>query len=130
MILALRTDKPLAELSLLDDEKEIARHEWEAHRQLAATVVGKIQTFLYDNNTSTDKLKGIIVFTGSGSFTGLRIGATVANAIAYSHNIAVVAGEGESWIESGLEKLKTTKSGKYVIPTYDREPNIAKPKGA
>jgi tRNA threonylcarbamoyladenosine biosynthesis protein TsaB len=128
MILAIRTDKPIAEIILLDDEKEIARHEWEAHRALATTLVEKIQTFLSDNNTSTDELRGIIVFSGSGSFTGLRIGATVANALAYSQNIPVVAGEGDDWLAQGLQKLSAAEVGKYVIPTYDREPNITKPK--
>lgn len=128
MILALRTDKPLAELVLLGGSKEVARYEWEAHRTLAATLVGKIQTFLADNNSATDKLSGIIVFSGSGSFTGLRIGATVANALAYSHNIPVVAGEGDAWLDEGIQKFAQANTGKYVVPTYDREPNITKPK--
>lgn len=129
MILALRTDKPLAELVLLEDGKEITRYEWEAHRTLAATLVGKIQTFLVENNSATENLSGIIVFSGSGSFTGLRIGATVANALAYSHNIPVVAGKDDDWLAQGIDNLSTANPGEYVIPTYDREPNITKPKG-
>ena len=128
MILALRTDKPLAELILVEEGKEIARYEWEAHRTLAATLVSKIQAFLAENNASTQKLSGIIVFSGSGSFTGLRIGATVANALAYSHKIPVAAGEGENWLAMGTQKLAQANTGKYVIQTYDREPNITKPK--
>ncbi len=130
MILALRTDKPLAELILVQHEKEIARYEWEAHRTLAATLVGKIQKFLEENNTTTEKIVGIIVFSGSGSFTGLRIGATVANALAYSHTIPVVAAGGDDWLNAGAQKLSQTKPGEYVIPTYDREPNITKPKNS
>jgi tRNA threonylcarbamoyladenosine biosynthesis protein TsaB len=128
MILALRTDKPLAELILLEGGKEVERYEWEAHRTLATTLVGKIQTFLAENNTVAEKLSGIIVFSGSGSFTGLRIGATVANALAYSHAVPVVAAEGDDWLVVGTQKLSQAKSGEYVIPTYDREPNITKPK--
>lgn len=128
MILAMRTDKPLAELVLLDGGKEVARYEWEAHRQLAATLVRSIQVFLEKNGTTVKKLSGIVVFSGSGSFTGLRIGATVANAIAYSHNLPVVASEGDKWLSEGVRKFSQAKPGKYVIPTYDREPNITKPK--
>jgi tRNA A37 threonylcarbamoyladenosine modification protein TsaB len=129
MILAIRTDKPVAELVLLDEAGNTqVNYSWEAHRALATTLVGKIDEFLEDNSVGTQALTGIIVFSGSGSFTGLRIGATVANALAYSHGISVVAGEGENWLIGGAVKLKLVKPGNYVVPAYDREPNITKPK--
>ncbi len=129
MILALRTDKPEAELYLLDsDGKKIAKHVWEAHRQLAATLVETIQSFLKQNRLEAASLTGIVVFTGAGSFTGLRIGTTVANVLAYAHSLPIVAGEGDGWVTEGLTKLPTSKSGTYVAPKYDKEPNITKPK--
>lgn len=39
--------------------------------------------------TGFGKLKGIEVETGPGSFTGLRVGVSVANALAYSLGIPV-----------------------------------------
>lgn len=129
MILALRTDKPQAELHLLDAAgTEITVHTWQAHRELAVTLVSTIHKFLEQQHTSTKELTGLIVFSGAGSFTGLRIGATVANALAYANEIPITAGVGEDWITDGLAKLKSTKPEEYVIPTYDREPNITKPK--
>lgn len=129
MILALRTDKPEAELHLLDAAgKEVAVRTWLAHRELAATLVQTIQSFLAEQQTNTRELTGLIVFSGAGSFTGLRIGATVANAMAYAHTLPIASGEGADWIADGFEKLKLAKSGDYVVPTYDREPNITKPK--
>ena len=35
LILAIRTEKPEAEIGLFDDEKKLAYETWEAHRQLA-----------------------------------------------------------------------------------------------
>ncbi|MBI3103933.1 tRNA (adenosine(37)-N6)-threonylcarbamoyltransferase complex dimerization subunit type 1 TsaB [Candidatus Daviesbacteria bacterium] len=40
-------------------------------------------------NCNLKTLKGIEVETGPGSFTGLRVGVSVANALAYSLNIPV-----------------------------------------
>ncbi|MEI7818695.1 MAG: hypothetical protein WCI47_01105 [bacterium] len=129
MILGLRTDQPTAKLLLLDKNgNQQADFEWQAHRELAATLLDTIHAFLDNQKISTKDLTGIIVFTGAGSFTGLRIGATVANALAYSHSLPVVAGEGEDWVHDGFGKLHQAKIGDYVIPTYDREPNITKPK--
>lgn len=129
MILAIRTDKPEAELYLvLPDGKEIAKHVWEAHRQLAATLVETIRSFLKKNGIKSSELAGIIIFTGVGSFTGLRIGTTVANALAYAHSLPITAGEGGDWIAEGLTKLTASTSGAYVVPKYDKEPNITKSK--
>lgn len=129
MILAIRTDKPEAELYLLNESGEkIAEYSWEAHRTLAATLVEKIGEFLEAHKTSSKKLTGLVVFTGAGSFTGLRIGTTVANALAYANDVPIAAGVGDGWIEDGVNKLQSAKKGEYVIPTYDREPNITKPK--
>lgn len=128
MILAVRTDKPEAELHLLTNKGKVhASYEWEAHRTLAATLLTNIHQFLSREGIKARDLEGLIVFTGSGSFTGLRIGATVMNALAYSHGLPIVTGAGENWQSDGLVKVRVAKPGSYVIPSYDREPNITKP---
>lgn len=128
MILAGRTDQPQAELHLLTNTGKVhASYTWVAHRELAASLLTTIHQFLSQQGIQAKSLEGLIIFTGSGSFTGLRIGATVFNALAYSHGLPIATGEGENWLEDGVLKLRTTKPGKYVIPKYDREPNVTKP---
>lgn len=130
MILAIRTDKPETELHLLKDDKEIDSYIWEAHRELADTLLNKINDLLIKNKISLSGIKGLIIFTGSGSFTGLRIGTTVANSLSYGLNIPISSAEGEDWINQGLENLKNSKVGEFVIPKYSGEPNITKPKSS
>jgi tRNA threonylcarbamoyladenosine biosynthesis protein TsaB len=130
MILALRTDKPEAELYLYDNDNLLAKETWKAHRELADTLLSKIREILENNNLKNENVTGIIMHTGEGSFTGLRIGTTVANAMAYSLNIPIVSAEGEDWINNGIESLKTARVGELVVPKYNAEPNITKPKGS
>jgi tRNA threonylcarbamoyladenosine biosynthesis protein TsaB len=130
MILALRTDKPEAELYLLENSEVVSGMKWEAHRELADTLLTKINELLKSKNITQEGIKGIIMHTGEGSFTGLRIGTTVANAMAYSLNIPIVAAKGKDWIKSGSEAIKTAKVGGLVVPEYNAEPNITKPKGS
>jgi hypothetical protein len=130
MILAIRTDKPEAELRLLKDDKEIGSYIWEAHRELADTLLNKINDLLIKNKIGLSGIKGLIIFTGSGSFTGLRIGTTVANSLSYGLYIPISSAEGEDWIKQGLENLKNSKAGEFVIPKYSGEPNITKPKSS
>lgn len=128
MILAIRTDQPEAELYLLKNGKIIAEIKWPAHRELADTILEKIESLLITANAKQPSLEGIVVFTGEGSFTGLRIGTTVANAIAYSNNIPIVAASGADWLEDGVKNLKNAEPGKLVAPVYHSEPNITKSK--
>jgi tRNA A37 threonylcarbamoyladenosine modification protein TsaB len=128
MILALRSDKPEAELYLFDDDKKIAEIKWEAHRELADTLLGKIKEILVNNNITDNEITGIIMHTGEGSFTGLRIGTTVANAMSYSLSVPIVATEGDNWISEGLGKITSSKPGDLVVPKYNSEPNISQPK--
>ncbi len=125
MILAIRTDRPQAELYLLDAQANVsAQHIWQADRQLATTLLGEITQLITDQHLSFADLSGIIVFSGSGSFTGLRIGTTVANALAYSLGIPVAKTSGDAWLLESSSALAQAKLGQFVQPDYDRAPNI------
>jgi len=61
----------------------------------------KIETLLQTRGKSWADIQGLVCFQGPGSFTGLRIGLTVANALSYSYNLPVVAMQ----ILSGLKQV-------------------------
>ena len=128
MILAIRTDKAEAELYLLSGSETLDTYKWLAHRELADTLLLKIRDFISNNNVGLKDLEGLIIFTGEGSFTGLRIGTSTANSLAYGLGIAVAAGTGTDWIHGGLVNLQASKPGEYVIPRYNAEPNITEPR--
>lgn len=130
MILAIRSDKPEAELYLLDNNKVVKELKWPAHRELADTLLGNITKLAESAGIKLRSIDGIIIHTGEGSFTGLRIGTTVANALAYGLTIPIVAAESDSWIERGLKDLAQREVGEYVIPKYSSEPNITESKKA
>jgi tRNA threonylcarbamoyladenosine biosynthesis protein TsaB len=129
MILAIRTDKPESEIYLLNQEGvEQDKQVWLAHKELSVTILAKTEELIQRNNLNWQNLSGIVVFEGPGSFTGLRIGITVANTIAYANNIPIIACGGDNWILQGLEKLDSQPTDKYAIPEYGGEANITKPR--
>ena len=128
MILAIRTDQPTAELYLFDKKNKLDSYSWLAHRNLASEILEKIEYLLAKNNASIQSLTGIIIFTGQGSFTGLRIGTTVANTLAYSLTIPIVSAQGDTWLDEGIASVDSQKASVYVLPEYSSEPNITKPK--
>jgi tRNA threonylcarbamoyladenosine biosynthesis protein TsaB len=124
IILAIRTDKPDAEIGLYDGQTQLVYETWQAHRQLAETLHGKIETLLKDQQLKLEDISGIACFEGPGSFTGLRIGLTVANALAYSYQLPVVATQDPEWLEVGIERLLRGETDTQALPFYGADAHI------
>lgn len=131
VILAVKTDVAQAELHLMTlDGQKIDQYIWIAGRNLADEILPSMQELLERNDVNILDLAGVIVFTGEGSFTGLRIGTTVSNTLAYSLNIPVVEATGNDWLHDGVNILDNKSLGDYVIPKYSSEANITRPKNS
>lgn len=130
LILSLRTDKPDAELGIFEDTKQLNYVSWLAHRQLAETIHLKLKEVLESSGHDLGALGGIVIYEGPGSFTGLRIGHSVANALAYSLNLPIVGSSGEQWLESAISKLLEGQDQKIVLPKYGALPNVTLPREA
>lgn len=129
MILALRTDSMTAFLATLSPAGEIVKsNEWEAGRQLSVQLPAAIDEILAQSESSYSDLSGLIMYEGPGSFTGLRIGITIANTIAHEQKIPIVGTTGDAWIKDGIHKLESAKTGTIVMPVYGGEANITKPR--
>lgn len=129
MILAVNTAGETTELILLSTEgKRLAEKRWQAERQLSAQLLDAMKGLLAPLGADWSDLTGIVVMRGPGSFTGLRIGATVANAIAYARRIPIVGTLGGQWITTGLQRLQDGHNDTQVVPEYGAPPRITKPK--
>ena len=111
--------------------------------KFSQTLLSEINLSLRRNRVSFEDLKGIIVVQGPGSFTGLRVGISVANSLGHGLETPVVGVKKckvqsvkckikslklkisyKSILEKGLKKLKYAKLGKIVRPFYGEEPHV------
>jgi len=126
MILALKTNADPTKVYLLTPDSEVVREKkWNAERTLAKNLLNELSKLL---DGDFKQLTGLAVFQGPGSFTGLRIGITVANTIAYAEDLPIVGTQGDNWLVQGIKRLAQGENDKTVVPFYGGEANISKPK--
>lgn len=128
MILTIRTDKPEAELGLYDADKRLNYLQWQADRNLSADIHKKINELFKAKGISYRDLEGLVLYKGPGSFTGLRIGASVANTLAGELDIPIAGANGEDWVIKGISFLEADPMERLIIPEYGSEPKTTKPK--
>jgi tRNA threonylcarbamoyladenosine biosynthesis protein TsaB len=127
-ILIIRTDNPEAEIGIYRNNDSLTHYSWHAHRELAETIHVVLKQQLDQVKVTLNDLNGIIFFKGPGSFTGLRIGASVANTLADSLHIPIVGTTGSTWISEGIKRLRGGDNMTYVMPAYGSEPHITPPR--
>lgn len=118
IILTIRTDKPEAEVGVYEDTKQLAYETWAAHRELSITIHKKIQLLLASQHKSLPDIQGIVCFQGPGSFTGLRIGLTVANTLADALHVPIITRQDPRWLETGINDLLAGNDDHLALPEY------------
>jgi tRNA threonylcarbamoyladenosine biosynthesis protein TsaB len=115
-------------IALFGNDQEISYISWNAHRTLADEIFIKIEQLLNTANLSYDDIDGLVIYSGPGSFTGLRISHTVFNTLAYSLHIPIVGSDSHEWIQQGIKRLQKNENDKIAVPVYGGLANISKPK--
>lgn len=127
MILLIDTSNSMSRVIFLDGGWR-QDNEWLADRGLAKNFLKYLSDKLHDIGKTWSDISAIGVFEGPGSFTGLRIGMTVANTIADSQHIPIVGAHGSDWQDQAVSKIESGINEKLILPFYDRPANITTPK--
>lgn len=118
--LFISTFDELITIGLLKNGKLIEKKEKISNRNHSVYTVPMIEEILKNNNINTNYLNEIIVINGPGSFTGVRIGVTIAKTLAYTLDIPIKALTSlEAYAvstESKINKLVSISDlkGKYI----------------
>lgn len=100
-------------ISTIINDEIVSYYDEEIINGMSEHVLLKIEEQFNLNNLKASSIDAIFVSDGPGSFTGIRVGLTIAKVYAWSLNIKVIN-------ISSLEVLATTKSTKkYLVPLID-----------
>jgi len=123
LTLFIDTSCQATKIAIFANGKMLVAKEWNGKDDLSEILLIKIDALLNELKVVLKDLCQIAVNPGPGSYTGLRIGITVANFLAWSHNVPVIAAE----IKNN-RLIKKNNFKKFILPNYQKCPHITKPK--
>jgi hypothetical protein len=130
-ILSLDTTRELTKIALYSVQgKLIDRYEWPARFSQSEELLQKVDTLLHKNQLSKKDLRGIIINRGPCSYTGVRVGITTANLLAFSLNIPIlgIKDEKDDFERKVFDLITLNSFNEPVEPFYDRPPHITQSK--
>jgi tRNA threonylcarbamoyladenosine biosynthesis protein TsaB len=115
-LLAIDTSTEQAGIALFDGE-QLAEMSWPGGRQQTTTVLPAIETLLARLGIDMSSVGAIAVATGPGSFTGLRVGLSLAKGYAIAGNCNVIGVPtldvaAEPWREAGVGCIVLVPAGR------------------
>jgi len=106
---------------------------WVSYRNQSKELLPNIDRLLRSNKIKPEQLRQVAANLGPGSFTGLRIGISIANAFGYALNIPVAGksgliGTARERVEALLKLKPKSNKFKPALPQYGRPARITQPK--
>jgi tRNA threonylcarbamoyladenosine biosynthesis protein TsaB len=91
IVLGIETATQICGVALFKDGTLLAEYRMNIKNAHAKLLAGAIDKVCHDSKVALPDLSGIAVSIGPGSFTGLRIGLSIAKGIAFAHGLAITA---------------------------------------
>ncbi|MFC1615935.1 tRNA (adenosine(37)-N6)-threonylcarbamoyltransferase complex dimerization subunit type 1 TsaB [Patescibacteria group bacterium] len=107
MLLAINTANSRSAIAIFSTEYKLIDEEtWQSNNDEAEKLMPSIDRLLNDNDCNYDDIKEVVVVRGPGSFTGLRIGITVANMISFLNKTKLYALDTFEYLWQKMEEHK------------------------
>ena len=104
-------------VSIINSDEVIYNYQETILSDMSSKLLPIIDNGLKENNLKLENIDKIFVVNGPGSFTGIRVGVTVAKTIAWALKKDIIP-------LSSLELMATTTtSKKYIVPMIDARRN-------
>ena len=102
---------------------------YEAWQRQSEMMVTEVDNILKRNNIAKEELDAVVVGIGPGSYTGVRIGVTIAKTIAYALKIKIYAKSSLSLLKDKEKPticLFNARSGRSYFAAYEGNKTIVK----
>jgi tRNA threonylcarbamoyladenosine biosynthesis protein TsaB len=119
-ILHIETSTDVCSVALSDNTTLLASRESKEEKSHASKLTVFIEEVLKDSNCEITNLSAVAVSMGPGSYTGLRIGVSVAKGICYGAGIPLISVNTlEIIARMALEKMDRADLSQHICPMID-----------
>ncbi|MFJ7685032.1 tRNA (adenosine(37)-N6)-threonylcarbamoyltransferase complex dimerization subunit type 1 TsaB [Peribacillus butanolivorans] len=130
-VLAIDTSNFTLGIALINDTQVIGEYTTNLKKNHSVRVMPAIETLLKDCDTSPKELTKIVVAQGPGSYTGVRIGVTIAKTLAWTlkiplsavSSLEVLAANGR-YFNGLVSPLFDARRGQIYTGLYEMENNV------
>jgi len=116
LVLDTATRTPVVALARPDGTL-VAERRWQSHHRHGEELLQHLDEMLGEAGVSRQDLTGVVVGTGPGSFTGLRIGLATAKTIAYTLALPIVGVSSTIALAVAAANASDPHSGQTVTVT-------------
>jgi tRNA threonylcarbamoyladenosine biosynthesis protein TsaB len=111
MILCLETATPVCSVALCDRAGVISVRESRENKSHATQLTVFIKELLKESRIRPDELEAVAISKGPGSYTGLRIGVSVAKGITYAASVPLIGVDTTRSMFNGIAEIANEKYG-------------------
>jgi tRNA threonylcarbamoyladenosine biosynthesis protein TsaB len=118
-LLLIETSTLPFSIALSEGKKILAFYEETEGKSLAANITLAIEKVLQNAETELVSLDGVVVSLGPGSYTGLRIGLSVAKGLCFALNIPLITIETTLSMAHQVNHTSSVEDGTLILPMVD-----------
>ncbi|MEM1350548.1 MAG: tRNA (adenosine(37)-N6)-threonylcarbamoyltransferase complex dimerization subunit type 1 TsaB [Myxococcota bacterium] len=115
-VLAMDTATPMQTLALIDGEDVVVRAERRVRYDHSSTLLSAVDAALSERKLTVADLDLIVCGLGPGSFTGLRVGLSIAKGLARAAGVPIV---GASTLAAIAHRTAITHPGQPIAAAID-----------
>lgn len=133
MILAIDTATRMASLALYNSDGVLAETTWRSRENHTVELTAQIVRLLELAGMDKSELRAVGVALGPGSFTGLRVGMSVAKGLAFGSQIPLLGvptldamAHAHAWQSLPVWTVLAAGRGRYSVARYAAKRGVAK----
>lgn len=115
LTLAINTSSTLESVALISDGKVLDEINWKGERDESEKLLPYIAQILKRNKSNFGDIKRIIVISGPGPFSALRIGVTVANTLAFILGVELFSLDTPTFWEMRIDANKKSDEQQNIL---------------